>query len=336
MIDLERAEDVHRFWRRLAPAYYLPAEDPIEVAAVSCTDRHCVYRVTTGAVRAVVRWTPGSLLRVDPAAVQHARLFIAAAEAGLAPRVLMWDRGALELDGQPVIVTDDAGGSVADPAWFRDNIQQAAVLLARLHRDEALGDMLEHLERGDRRADALAAARSAWAALQARLDALESADLPPEAAAVLPDLRGYVQWFGPQIQVNLAAFRGQRVAPVHGDLNDGNWLITPDNRAYLLDWERARWDDPALDVGMLLHWYVPARLWAAFAQAYTRATPHRVDPDALLARAGVRYALHAVAACVWQVEQAAAGRIPPDQVGAFAAPFLADLRQLRAGVFGTQ
>ena len=56
--------------------------------------------------------------------------------------------------------------------------------------------------------------------------------------------------------------------------------------------------------------------------------------DALLTRAGVRYPLHAIEVCVWQLERLAGGQATLEQTAAFVEIFLADLRQLRAGTFG--
>ena len=39
---------------------------------------------------------------------------------------------------------------------------------------------------------------------------------------------------------------------------------------------RARLDDPALDVGMVLTWLVPTALWPVFARGYAAASPRPV------------------------------------------------------------
>jgi len=220
-------------------------------------------------------------------------------------------------------------------AWFQDNLRQAATMLARLHRDEDLSDVLEKFGRGDARSDCLAAARAAWADLLLRIEALRGAGGSTGVAGLLPELETYARWFGAQIQPHLAAFRGNRVGPVHGDVNRSNWLVDAHNRVYLVDWDRARLDDPALDVGMLLHWYVPAALWPLFVREYAVGGLVRPDPEALLARARIRYPLHAVDVCLWRLERLAEAS-PADEADAlaFLEPFLSDLRRLRAGTFG--
>lgn len=339
-----RAADVLRFWRRAAPKFNLPAGDSIQATCLSESRLNLVYRVTDETApgfQAVVRWPRGSLLRVDPRAGEAARLTIIAGESGLAPRVLMWDQGALELDGQPVVVTEAVADQPPPAAWFPDNLRQAATLLARLHRDEDLTDILEKFERGDPRSDCLAAARAAWADVQWRVDSLGGSPLPPAAVNVLPELETYTRWFGAQIQPHRAAFQSKRVGPAHGDVNRSNWLVDAANRVFLVDWDRAHFDDPALDVGMLLHWYVPTALWSVFAREYAVGGHVRPDPEALLARARIRYPLHAIDVCLWRLERLAedgaadkADAADEADALAFLGPFLADLRRLRAGTFG--
>jgi aminoglycoside phosphotransferase (APT) family kinase protein len=325
---------VRRFWRRAAPKFGLPAElDAVTVRASS--PRAIVVMVRAGEKRMIVRGPPGALLRVDPEAGRAARLQLFVGETGLGPRVLFWEQGALELDGQPVVVSEAVEGREPDRDWFRDNLRQAAAMLARLHRDADLGEALENQGRGDPRADCLAMARAARADLEARLDRLAGQDWPPEAAALLPRLAGHLAWFGAQIQGQRAAFSGVRVGPVHGDVNNSNWLIDGANRAWLIDWDGLRLEDPALDLGMLLHWYVPPALWPVFALAYAEGGEFRPDPEALLARARLRYPLHALHLGLHGLEALRAGEFTLAEALAFVEPFLSDLDRLRGGRFGT-
>ncbi|MBN1964338.1 MAG: phosphotransferase [Anaerolineae bacterium] len=326
---------VVRFWQQRAARFGFASGAAVQAEPVHVSDRTRVFLVRDGDLVAAVRWSRGSLLAVDKAALEAARLFVLAAELGLAPRVLLWEQGALLLDRQPVVASDFITPGVPDVEWFHSNLQQVAALLARLHRDEDLGDLLESFQRGDRRADALAAARAAWANVQVRLADLGVAAWGPELRAVLDELTLYGAWFGSQIQRRLAAFQGVPVGPVHGDLNRYNWLVGGDNRVTLIDWERARLDDPALDVGMMLFWYVPRALWPIFARGYAGASPQAVDADALLERARIRYPLHAIDVCAWKLERLAGGQESDSGAAlAFLEPFLRDLRQLRAGTFG--
>jgi hypothetical protein len=297
--------------------------------------------VTTNHEQEAVRafWRRGSLVRVDEGAIKSAKAHLFAAEAGLAPRVLFWQPGPFELGGQPVVVSEYVDSPPLDRAWFRDHLRPAATLLARLHRDTDLTDALDALDRGDARGDCLAAARATRASLEERLAALTGRDWPPPMSDVLARLEAHLAWFGAQIQPNLAAFAGQRVGPGHGDVQRGNWLAGPDGRVVLVDWDKVWLDDPALDLGMLLHWYVDPALWPVVLREYATGGDFRPDVDALLIRARIRYPLHAIGLCLWAIEglpKLENERFPAamDEALAFIDEFLPDLDRLRAGRFG--
>ncbi|WP_206659669.1 phosphotransferase family protein [Halobacillus litoralis] len=54
----------------------------------------------------------------------------------------------------------------------------------------------------------------------------------------------------------------------HCDTNHNNWLLSADDRLYLIDWDNAMVADPALDLGMLLYTYIPADYWKNWLQEY--------------------------------------------------------------------
>ena len=54
----------------------------------------------------------------------------------------------------------------------------------------------------------------------------------------------------------------------HGDLNHKNWLLSDNNRLYLVDWESARLADSALDISMLMCQYVPRKNWEQWLRQY--------------------------------------------------------------------
>nr|WP_263325385.1 phosphotransferase family protein [Neobacillus sp. Marseille-Q6967] len=61
----------------------------------------------------------------------------------------------------------------------------------------------------------------------------------------------------------------------HGDVNHNNWLLTEDNQLYLIDWDGAMIADPAIDLGMLLYWYIPKENWNSWLEMYgKKLTPH--------------------------------------------------------------
>ena len=47
---------------------------------------------------------------------------------------------------------------------------------------------------------------------------------------------------------------------------DSNWIITPNERLYLIDMDSMSIDDPTLDVGAILWWYYPPELRQEFLE----------------------------------------------------------------------
>lgn len=47
----------------------------------------------------------------------------------------------------------------------------------------------------------------------------------------------------------------------HCDINHNNWVLSQEGELYLIDWDGAMVADPALDLGLLLYWYIPTTDW---------------------------------------------------------------------------
>lgn len=61
----------------------------------------------------------------------------------------------------------------------------------------------------------------------------------------------------------------------HCDVNHNNWLLGKNNQLYLIDWDEAMIGDPAIDLGMLLYWYIPDHQWEDWIRLYgIELTPH--------------------------------------------------------------
>jgi thiamine kinase-like enzyme len=54
----------------------------------------------------------------------------------------------------------------------------------------------------------------------------------------------------------------------HCDVNHNNWLLTDYGDLYLIDWDGAMIADAAIDIGLLLYWYVPKEEWQAWFENY--------------------------------------------------------------------
>ncbi|EIJ79308.1 phosphotransferase [Bacillus methanolicus PB1] len=71
-------------------------------------------------------------------------------------------------------------------------------------------------------------------------------------------------------------FLGKEVANIrcnekvvcHCDVNHNNWLLSDDNQLYLIDWDSAMIADPAIDLGLLLYWYIPENEWESWLNRY--------------------------------------------------------------------
>jgi hypothetical protein len=172
---------------------------------------------------------------------------LAAAEVGLAPRVLATSRLA---DGRAIVVQDFvSGASGADPAvraWMLAHADDLADLFASLARRCDLQSSLPRRlsdsprERAEVRvhdmqlvADELRG--SGWADLgRAALMLARVRDV----SSALPDVRHVL-------------------VPVHGDPQWANWLLSFERRLFLVDWDHARLDDPVTDPARLAWWLFP-------------------------------------------------------------------------------
>lgn len=54
----------------------------------------------------------------------------------------------------------------------------------------------------------------------------------------------------------------------HCDVNHNNWLLTDTNHLYLIDWDGAMIADPAIDIGILLYWYIDENQWEDWLASY--------------------------------------------------------------------
>ncbi|GAA0600475.1 phosphotransferase family protein [Virgibacillus siamensis] len=60
----------------------------------------------------------------------------------------------------------------------------------------------------------------------------------------------------------------QKQVVCHCDLNHNNLLLTNDGQLYLVDWENAMIADPAMDIGIILKWYIPPEDWDSWLREY--------------------------------------------------------------------
>lgn len=62
--------------------------------------------------------------------------------------------------------------------------------------------------------------------------------------------------------------QNQKKVVCHSDMNHNNWLLTDADQLFLIDWDNAMVADPAMDLGMILHWYIPEEEWDVWLDTY--------------------------------------------------------------------
>jgi thiamine kinase-like enzyme len=125
-----------------------------------------------------------------------------------------------------------------------------ANLLSKIHNSKALLSMLERM--GKEHLEPINIVEDIMVSMDA---------LPFHIKAVIQEPIEYISSQLPYLE---------KVDPVvcHSDLNHNNWLVSKNNNLYLIDWDGAVIADPALDLGMLLTWYVPEDNWENWLSLY--------------------------------------------------------------------
>ncbi|MGJ7920384.1 phosphotransferase [Neobacillus sp. LXY-4] len=85
----------------------------------------------------------------------------------------------------------------------------------------------------------------------------------------------------------------------HGDVNHNNWLLGENNQLYLIDWDGAMIGDPAIDLGLLLYWYIPEAEWKDWLERYGF-----IDTDDLKLRMKWYVLAHTLVSIQWHKQKA--------------------------------
>lgn len=79
----------------------------------------------------------------------------------------------------------------------------------------------------------------------------------------------------PEVQKTMAFLRleagnvhSEEKVVCHGDVNHNNWLLAENNQLYLIDWDGAMVADPAIDLGLMLYWYISEEDWENWLAMY--------------------------------------------------------------------
>lgn len=129
------------------------------------------------------------------------------------------------------------------------NQEYVARMLKKIHRSEPMLGMLSRLEKQPLKPEAI------FHSVVKELDE-EVLSLPAVHKAI-----GFL------LEEKSNVYCDEKVV-CHGDVNHNNWLLTEDNQLYLIDWDGAMIADPAIDLGMLLYWYLPEEDWQSWLVMY--------------------------------------------------------------------
>ncbi len=129
------------------------------------------------------------------------------------------------------------------------NMESVAKLLKKIHHSKELLDMLTRL--GKEPLDP-----------KMILDDIQS-QLSPELFQ-LELIQNALQY----LKRELPNMHYREKVVCHCDLNHNNWLLSNEDELFLIDWDGAMIADPAIDIGMLLYWYIPKDEWKAWLDTY--------------------------------------------------------------------
>jgi thiamine kinase-like enzyme len=129
------------------------------------------------------------------------------------------------------------------------NQEVVAKLLKKIHRSEPMLGMLSRLEKSPLQPETI---------FQSVVSGLD------EELFILPEVQETLSFLKKEAK---NVYCEEKVV-CHGDVNHNNWLWTDDNQLYLIDWDGAMIADPAIDLGMLLYWYIPEENWQDWLKMY--------------------------------------------------------------------
>jgi thiamine kinase-like enzyme len=138
--------------------------------------------------------------------------------------------------------------------------------------------------------------------------------------AQVPEVAGFVDESLADLAGQVRQFTGNGLVASHNDICNANWLVTPGGQLYLTDLELMSLDDPALDIGATLWWYVPPSLRDRFLEiaGYPK-------DESFQSRMRLRMAMHCLS-----ITLPREGSYDPFDPGSFAQS-LTDFRAILAG-----
>lgn len=202
--------------------------------------------------------------------VQIAR-YQAMASLSLTPPVLSYGHLA---DGTTLIVQPFVDGRNPTRKDYRTHLERFARIINQTHHSSELQAVLP-----PRSSDRYRYVGMEWLAnIRQRWE---------QQRALVPEVAKFVDESLDNLTRQVQSFEGGGLIASHNDICNGNWLVTPEGRLYLVDLEGMSLDDPAVDIGATLWWYYPPALRQQFLEivGYARDEPFRL-------RMQVRMAMH--------------------------------------------
>ena len=190
---------------------------------------------------------------------------------GLSPRIIAL--GYLE-DGTSILVQQRVKGKCPSRKDFHLHLRKFAESIKKTHQCEELKQILPKRSSTfykDVGLEILGEVEQRWKKYE--LETPVFAEYVNEKIAYLKE------------QIN--QFAGDGLVASHNDICNGNWLLSSDEKLYLLDYESMTLDDPALDVGAILWWYYPPELREEFLEI----TGYKND-EGFRNRMRIRMAIH--------------------------------------------
>ena len=172
------------------------------------------------------------------------------ADLDLTPPVIA--SGVLE-DGTPVMVQPYIEGKV--PGWvdFKRYLHPIAEIVGKMHHSTSVHHALPNAPCEDYRG----LARIAHQRLLQKWQIYKGS---------VPEVVAWVDKCLDTLGKQSDTLDGSGAMAVHNDICNANWLITPDERIYLIDLDSMTLDDPACDLGAILWWYYPPDLRGQFLE----------------------------------------------------------------------
>lgn len=201
----------------------------------------------------------------------RADIYHAIADLGLTPPILT--AGYLE-DGTSIIVQKFIEGRMPGRLDFRLHLKDFAVAIKKIHQCLEVRKTLPVVETD----------RFNIIGIQV-LDHIQSKW--NKYKLLVPDSVGMIDRAIDQLREKVIGFQGSGLVASHNDINNSNWIITPDGKIYLIDLDSMSLDDPALDVGALLWWYYPPEFRQEFLEIVGYA-----DDQEFKTRMQVRMTMH--------------------------------------------